>query len=167
MFNYQRTTITRVYKMERKRKKTQKVHPFLASSLALKQILSKAFPDFLFPCPSFPTPIDLVPQAFIFPRVGVHAQSCPTLCDPMDCSPLGSSVHRILQARILEWVAFPFSRGSSQSRGQTWISCLEGKFFTRQLSHQGSPLDMSIVMANLHCCMAETKTTLQSNYPSI
>ena len=42
------------------------------------------------------------------------AQSCPTLCDPMDCSLPGSSVHGILQARILEWVAFPFSRESSQ-----------------------------------------------------
>ena len=41
------------------------------------------------------------------------AQSCPTLCDPMDCSPPGSSVHGILQARILEWVAISFSRGSS------------------------------------------------------
>ena len=41
------------------------------------------------------------------------AQSCPTLCDPMDCSLPGSSVHGILQARILEWVDMPFSRGSS------------------------------------------------------
>ena len=40
-------------------------------------------------------------------------QLCPTLCDPMDCSPPGSSVHRISQARILEWVAIPFSKGSS------------------------------------------------------
>ena len=40
-------------------------------------------------------------------------QSCPTLCDPMDCSPLVSSIHRNLQARILEWVAISFSRGSS------------------------------------------------------
>ena len=44
------------------------------------------------------------------------AQSCPTLCDPMDCSPQGSSVHGILQARILEWVAISFSRGSPQPR---------------------------------------------------
>ena len=44
------------------------------------------------------------------------AQSCPTLCDPRDCSPPGSSVHGILQARILEWVAIPFSRGPSQPR---------------------------------------------------
>ena len=54
-------------------------------------------------------------------------QSCPTLCDPMDCSPSGSSVHGILQARILEWVAMSFSRGSSWPRNQTcisYISCL-------------------------------------------
>ena len=43
----------------------------------------------------------------------VSCQSCPTLCDLMDCSPPGSFVHGILQARILEWVAIPFSRGSS------------------------------------------------------
>ena len=47
------------------------------------------------------------------------AQSYPTLWDPMDCSPPGSSVHGILQARILEWVTIPFSSGSSQSRDQT------------------------------------------------
>ena len=49
-------------------------------------------------------------------------QSCPPLCDPIDCSPPGSSVHGILQARILEWVAIPFSRASSQPRNQTCIS---------------------------------------------
>ena len=43
----------------------------------------------------------------------------PTLCDPMDCSPPGSSVHGILQARTLEWVAFPFSHGSSRPRDRT------------------------------------------------
>ena len=48
------------------------------------------------------------------------AQLCPTLCSPMDCSPLGSSVHGILQARILEWIATSFSRGSSQPRNRTW-----------------------------------------------
>ena len=45
------------------------------------------------------------------------AQSCPTLCDPMDCSPPVSSVHGILQARILEWVVIPLSRGSSLLQG--------------------------------------------------
>ena len=44
------------------------------------------------------------------------AQSCPALCDPVDCSPPGSSIHGILQARILEWAAISFSRGSSLSR---------------------------------------------------
>jgi len=48
--------------------------------------------------------------------VCVSAQSCMTLCDPTDCSPPGCSVHGILQAKILEWVAIPFSRGSSQPR---------------------------------------------------
>ena len=49
-------------------------------------------------------------------------QACPTLCNPMDCSPPGSSVHGILQARILEWVATPSTRGSSRPRDQTCIS---------------------------------------------
>ena len=55
---------------------------------------------------------------------GLHAQSSLTLCDPMDCSPPGSSVLEILQARILEWVAVPFSWGSSQPRDQTSVWCL-------------------------------------------
>ena len=48
-------------------------------------------------------------------------QSCPTLCDPMDCSPPGSSVHDVIQSRILEWVAMSFSRGSSQQRDWSLI----------------------------------------------
>ena len=58
------------------------------------------------------------------------AQLCLTLCDPMDCSPPGSSVHGIVQAKILEWVAIPSSRGSSQPRNQTQVSCIAGEFFT-------------------------------------
>ena len=60
----------------------------------------------------------------------MHAKSlqlCPTLCDPMDCSQPGSSVHGILQARVLEQVATPSSWGSSQPRNQThasYISCI-------------------------------------------
>ena len=62
-------------------------------------------------------------------------QSCPTLCNSMDCSPPGSSVHGILQARILKWVAIPSSRGSSQPRDQThlshisWSPASAGRFF--------------------------------------
>ena len=58
------------------------------------------------------------------------AQSCPTFWDPMDCSLSGSSVHGLLQARILEWVAIPFSRRSSQPRDWPRISHIAGRFFT-------------------------------------
>ena len=57
-------------------------------------------------------------------------QSCLTLCNLVDSSLLGSSVHGILQTRILEWVAIPFSRGSSQPRDWTQVSCIAGWFFT-------------------------------------
>ena len=60
-------------------------------------------------------------------------QSCLILCDPMDrgaCGPPGSSVHGILQARILEWVVMPSSRGSSKPRDQTQVSSIGGRFFT-------------------------------------
>ena len=57
------------------------------------------------------------------------AQLCLTLCEPMDCSPPGSSFHGISQAGILEWVAMSFSRGSSQPRDQTQVSLIAGRFF--------------------------------------
>jgi len=57
------------------------------------------------------------------------AQSCLTLCNPIDCSPPVSSVHWIFQARILEWVALSYSRRSSQLMGWTWVSCITGRFF--------------------------------------
>ena len=64
------------------------------------------------------------------------AHLCPTLCNPKDCSPLSSSVHGILQASIPGWVAISFSRGSSQFRDQTCVSCVScttGGFFTTEL----------------------------------
>ena len=67
------------------------------------------------------------------------AQLCPTLCDPMDCSLLGSSVHGIFQARVLEWVAISFSRGFSQPKDRTQVSRIVSKTLYR-LSHQGSPI---------------------------
>ena len=66
------------------------------------------------------------------------AQSCQIFCEPMDYSAPGSSVYRILQPRILEQVAIPFSKESSQSRDPTWISYIAGGFFY-SLSHQGTP----------------------------
>ena len=73
------------------------------------------------------------------------AQSHPTLCNPTDCSPPVSSVHGILQARILEWVAMPFSRGSSLTQGSN-----PGLLYWRQilycLSHQGNPKGLILPM---------------------
>ena len=65
-------------------------------------------------------------------------QSCLTLCDPMDCSPPGSSDHGILQARTLDWVAIPFSRGSFWTQGLN-PGLPHCKWILYRLSHQGSP----------------------------
>ena len=65
-----------------------------------------------FPLPLFPPSPRSIPRVLSFVLAGVLvAPSCPTLCGPVDCNPPGSSVHGILEARILEWVAIPFSRG--------------------------------------------------------
>ena len=76
----------------------------------------------------------------------VHAQLCLTLCNPMDCSPPGSSVHGISQARILEWVAISFSREYSLPRDRTHISCISAladRFFTTM------PLGRCLLLHNL------------------
>ena len=62
--------------------------------------------------------------------VVLAAELCPTLCNLMDCSPPGSSTRGILLARILEWIAISFSRGSLRPRDQTWVSCIAGRLFT-------------------------------------
>ena len=72
-------------------------------------------------------------SVFVSPAAAAQSlQSCPTLSDPMDCSPPGSSVPGISQARVLEWVAISFSRGSSQPRDPTQVSCIAGGFFTTE-----------------------------------
>ena len=85
------------------------------------------------------TPLSLSLSIYIYICIyicAVHAKSlqlCPTLCDPLDYSLPGSSVHGIFQARILEWVAVPSSRGSSQFRERTRIFCgsyIAGRFLT-------------------------------------
>ena len=63
----------------------------------------------------------MTPFSFHEFKKSMHAQSCLTFCDPMDWSPLGSSVHEISQARTLEWVAISSTRGSSQPRDQTHV----------------------------------------------
>ena len=75
------------------------------------------------------------------------AQSCPTLCDPMDCSLPSSSVHGIFQAIVLEWIAISFSRESSQPRDQTQVSHIAERHFTIwatgevQSDKEGNPKD--------------------------
>ena len=68
------------------------------------------------------------------------AQWCPTLCDPTDYNPPGSSVHGTLQARLLEWVVISFSRGSSPPGNQTRVSCFVGGLY--HVNHQESPEKM-------------------------
>ena len=76
------------------------------------------------PCPSSPNP-----QWKKKAKVLLVAQSCLTLCEPMDCSLPASSIQGILQAKILEWVAFFCSRGSSWPRDWTWVSWIAGRFY--------------------------------------
>ena len=82
-------------------------------------------------------------------RLYVHAKSlqqCPTLCNPMDCSLPGSSVYGILQARMLEWIGMPSSRGSSQTRAQSHISQVSyiSRWVLYHQGHLGSPLGCTI-----------------------
>ena len=74
------------------------------------------------------------------------SQSCRTLCDPMDYT-----VHEILQARILEWVAFPFFRGSSQHKDQTQISRIAGGFFTNWATEK--PQKAALNGTESCCCL--------------
>ena len=80
-----------------------------------------------------------------FRKFCVCAHLCTALCDPVDCSPPGSSVQGILQARILEWVAISSSRGSSPPRDQTHVSC--SSFIGRQILYHwvpGKPLFIAV-----------------------
>ena len=72
------------------------------------------------------------------------AQLCPTFYDPMNCNPPGSSVHRILQAEILEWLSMPSSRGSSWSRDQTGVSCITSRFSAMEPTGRSPPTYMTI-----------------------
>ena len=94
------------------------------------------------------------PSIICFLIVYMHAKSlqlCPTLCEPMDCCPPDSSVHGILQARILEGVAISSSRGSSQPRDGTCVSCVSCIAGSSSLSHQEN---QSFNFAcHLFCCI--------------
>ena len=85
-----------------------------------------------------------VPMVAVY---GLATKSCPTLCDPMDCSPPACSVHGIFQARILEWIAISFSRGSSQPRNRTQVSCIAGRFFTNWAMREISSSYLSLIFS--------------------
>ena len=87
--------------------------------------------------------MDFSPSTINSVQFSSVSQSCPTPCDPMNCSPPGSSVHQILQARILKWVAIPFSRESSWPRDWTWVSCIAGIFFTIRATREAPHLNNS------------------------
>ena len=83
-------------------------------------------------------------------------QSCLTLCDLMDCSLPGSSVHGILQAEILQWVAISFSRVSSQPRDCTLVSCIAGRSFTVWAPREAQRKEIwthAVTRTNLEACM--------------
>ena len=77
-------------------------------------------------------------------------QSCPTLCNPMDCSPPGSPFHGVLQARILEWVAISFSRWSSQPKDWTQVSHIAGRHFTIWATRKAPIILWIYIKLNLH-----------------
>ena len=110
-------------------------------------------------------------------KSAIAAQSYPTLSKPMDSSLPGSSVHGILQARILEWVAISLSRGSSQPRERIWISHIAGRFFTISATGEVTEkkstrkADPKIVVLNLIedliclCQAADDSLKISSNLP--
>ena len=87
-------------------------------------------------------------------------------CDPMDCSMPGSSVRGILQARILEWVALSFFRGSSWPRNQTWVSCIAGRWFTSWAMREAHVKTLSIFKSNREERNADHCKTWELNFLS-
>ena len=87
------------------------------------------------------------------------AQSCLTLCGPMDCSLPASSVHGILQARILEWVAIPFSRESSLPRDWTLVSHMTGRFFTVWVAREQTCAQIPVPFPTRHMHLGKSWTS--------
>ena len=100
------------------------------------------------------------------------AQLCLTLCNPMDCSPPGSSIHGTLQARTLEWVAIPSSKGSSQPSDRTQVSCLASDSLLFEppekvnisLLHNSTISFLGIYSREIKCMFTETYTRLWEIY---
>ena len=128
----------------------------------------KPLHDLVSTCPSDPWP-----QTHHTAHLSIHfesevkvlvTQSCPTLCDPMDCSPPGSYVYRILQTRILEWVAISFSRGSSWPRDRTQVSHTAGRLFTNWATRQTQySLDLGCSKCESHFKFSSNPLNLTKN----
>ena len=98
------------------------------------------------------------------------AQLCPTLCDPVDCSLPGSSVQGISQARILEWVAISFSRGSSLPRDQTQVFCIAGRHFTVWASREAfyfAPIPCTLKSISSEFCFYNCKKKKSNNHTAL
>ena len=97
-----------------------------------------------------------VPHSLFIPQL------CPTLCDLMDCSLLGSSVPEISQARILEWVAVSFSRRSSWPRDRTWVSCISRQILYHQATREVCYCTQRAEIPN---CSSNTHTHIKAHFP--
>ena len=86
-----------------------------------------------------------------------------TLCNPMGCTLLGFSVHGIFQARILEWVAISFSRGSSWLRDRTLVSCIAGRFFTIWATREAPNLDRT----SMTCGILVSRPRIKPSLPAL
>ena len=101
----------------------------------------------------------LIPINSLFGKVREIAQSCLTLCDLMDCSLPGSSIQWIFQTRILEWVSISFSRGSSQPKDWTWVSCTAGRLFTIWATREANPKQKKIISGMLRLFLCQLQVT--------
>ena len=90
------------------------------------------------------------------------AQSCPTLWDPLDCSLPGSSVHGIFQARVLEWFAISFSRGSFWLRDQTQVSCIAGRCFILWATREAQVKPNSVILNGSQSSSLKSKNLVLS-----
>ena len=93
-------------------------------------------------------------------------QPCLTLCNPVDYSRPGSSVHGVLQAKILEWVAIPFSKGSSAPKDRTQVSCMAGRFLTIWDTREGFLEVMTRLKKKWFPCRPWAIRTLQQEWAS-
>ena len=84
------------------------------------------------------------------------AQPCPTLCNPVDCCLPGFSIHGIFQARVLEWVAISFSRGSSRPRDRTWVSHIVGRRFTVWASREVHYVQRKYLNLDCYCLVSKS-----------